>query len=367
MVISRKGQFYLIAAIIIVTVIVGVATITNYATTRQKPVRFYDLSEEINEEAYRTSGYMLVKEEDVMQDFSEKAAQYVQEDVDDFIIVSGNENNVSVTSYTKEDQGEITIKKGGQKFTVNSRKDFNPSSKSIDSSAGSGNGNIEVGIVGENYSFNLQQGQNFLFVLVKRAEQETHVSGTPTDQEEEECEYEEIIDEEIENEVYEYEMVNDGYVIFKGKIDDDVNAWIEDEEGQIEDFIINVDYPENPEDIDDYSKFRYGALCKYDDCICIADRDGNILLYSKENIKDNDNLLLEKYGQQISICDLSLECPSNNYCNTFLLNKKCVSGEYKINLYKGEKLVINTEIEEDNGINQDNGMISIEIWEYICN
>jgi hypothetical protein len=88
MVISRKGQFYLIAAIIIVTVIVGVATITNYATTRQKPVRFYDLSEEINEEAYRTSGYMLVKEEDVMQDFSEKAAQYVQEDVDDFIIVS---------------------------------------------------------------------------------------------------------------------------------------------------------------------------------------------------------------------------------------------------------------------------------------
>ncbi len=360
--IYKKGQFYLIAAIIIITVIVGVATITNYATTRRKPVRFYDLSEEINEEAYRTSGYMLVKEEDVMQDFSEKAAQYVQEDVDDFIIVSGNENNVSVTSYTKEDQGEITIRKGDQQFTVSSRRDFISSSKSLDSSAGSGKGNIEVGLVGESYSFNLQQGQNFLFVLVKRTEQETHVSGTPIEQEEEECEYEEITDSDIENEVYNYEMGNRGYVIFKGNIDDDVNAWVEDEDGN-KDFILNIDYEQGS------GKFSEGALCEFDDAICIANRDGEMLLYSKENIDEDDPLNLEDYGSEISdisSCDLGLECPGNNYCDSYDSTKQCKSAQYKINLYEGEKLVINTEEEQNDLLNQDNGMISIEIWEYVC-
>ena len=106
---QKKAQFYLIAAIIIVSIIIGLATITNYVITKEKPVKFYDLTGEISEESYRVVEYILVSDEEVTKNFTEIVARYIKEDVDNFAVLYGNENEANLTYFTKEEGGSVSV------------------------------------------------------------------------------------------------------------------------------------------------------------------------------------------------------------------------------------------------------------------
>lgn len=176
---DKKGQIYLIAAIIIIVVIVGLAGVTNYTLTRKKPVKFYDLSSELSEESSRVVEYGIYNERDIprlIEDFTDNYfINYAEEKEKgtELVFVYGNKNNITVSSYTSEKTGEVGIIYGATKFVhtgidkyVANRTSFTPEPP----------GTIEVGMLGVKYNFNLQEGENFLFVISKKTEEETYIT-----------------------------------------------------------------------------------------------------------------------------------------------------------------------------------------------
>jgi len=174
---NKTAQFYLIAAVIIVIMIIGLASVSNYVVTKDKPTRFYDLSEELNEESYRVSEFIIVNEQDVMQDFTGKVAEYIEEDVDNFAVFYGDKDGAKLEFYTKEDIGGASLIIGEETFTVISSK-FIPGSRPISSSELSGEESIAIELLGESYNFELSEGQNFIFIITKNVEEEKHIATT---------------------------------------------------------------------------------------------------------------------------------------------------------------------------------------------
>ena len=175
---NRKAQFYIVAAIIIVGVIISLATITNYAVMKKEPVKFYDLSEELSEESYRTSEYILVNDEDfnkIMEDFTNETSKYIKGDVDGFAVLRGDESGATLEFFSKEETGGVSLTYGsgsivtvsGEKKIVKGKEEFL-----------SGVNNVIVDLLGNNYELNLKEGQNFIFIITKKEQGETYISTT---------------------------------------------------------------------------------------------------------------------------------------------------------------------------------------------
>ena len=90
---GKRAQFYIIAAVIIVVVIIGLVGVRNYIRVREEPQEFYDLSEVLSREGTAVVDYGIYNQEDLnvqLQGFTELFVDYVEknkQDVFDLIIV----------------------------------------------------------------------------------------------------------------------------------------------------------------------------------------------------------------------------------------------------------------------------------------
>lgn len=176
---DKSGQFYLIAAIIIVIVIIGLSTVTNYVLTKDQPLKFYDLSSEVGEEGSRVVDYGIYNAADIqgkIQTFLSDFLQYSQEKEKDtdFVFIYGNEVVATATTYTAEGTGGVGITYGDQTFTLYGEERYVPETVTIQ------NLREEVGVnlLGRRYGFTLREGENFLFIISKKRGEETYVTGS---------------------------------------------------------------------------------------------------------------------------------------------------------------------------------------------
>lgn len=172
---TKLGQFYLIAAIIIVMAIVGLASVTNYITTEKKPVKFYDLGDELNLESAEVIDYGIYKQEEIsllMKNFTDNFAQYSKgkEKNVDLVFVYGNEENITITIYNPQTTGEVGVSYGGKNFTISGGESSEPISESFVPEGSE----VHVEILNNTYNFNLKSGENFFFVIMK-IEKETYI------------------------------------------------------------------------------------------------------------------------------------------------------------------------------------------------
>jgi len=181
---KKKGQFYLIAAIIIVMIIMGIVSVKNYAVTKRKLVKFYDLSEELDEESARVIDYGIYNEEkipELIENFTDEyiiKKRYIDEKErgTELVFAYGNKDNVTLTTYTSESTGEIIISYGETPFTYTGEDKYIAQKKDL-----GGIESIEVEILGVMYNFTLQEGENFLFIISKKTEEETYITGNIID------------------------------------------------------------------------------------------------------------------------------------------------------------------------------------------
>ena len=88
---GKTAQFYLIAAIIISVVILGLVTMSNYSR-RQESIRTENIGEELNIESEKVldfgtyNGYSESQMQDLMENFSGNYINYVQEGVDFYFL-----------------------------------------------------------------------------------------------------------------------------------------------------------------------------------------------------------------------------------------------------------------------------------------
>jgi len=169
---NKKGQFYLIAAIIIIGVVIGVTALTNYVLTRPKPVKFYDLSKELNLESEQVINYGIYNNpgelENILEDFADTYSDYFGEGEADVYFIYGNEQKVNVIAYTTEPTGSFSLIIGGTdidlviigtyKYKGEETGPFTPGEL------------VDVVVGGTTYNFNLKEGQNFFFVVEQEVE-----------------------------------------------------------------------------------------------------------------------------------------------------------------------------------------------------
>jgi hypothetical protein len=173
---NRRGQFFLVAAIIIIGIVIVLASSVNSVRVGNDQESFYDLSEEIGFETKQVLDYGVfdVNAETVdilLLDFLQDYANYIAGE--ETLFVYGDSNGVQGLIFMNGDVGNVGLITGtagnpsvieinditGQKANVIHNLDL-----------------VSVEINGIVYDFKLKKGENFFFVIIKTEDGERFVA-----------------------------------------------------------------------------------------------------------------------------------------------------------------------------------------------
>ncbi|MDD5023280.1 MAG: hypothetical protein PHU63_03870 [Candidatus ainarchaeum sp.] len=162
---NKKGQFYLLSAIIIIAILIGFVTISNYSN-RKTTIRIYDLEEELGIESQNIMDYGTYKEYDIdslLNQFVESYADYMGEGKNLYFLF-GDSEEITVKAY-QEISEKVSV--GGEELIITSERGartYNPV------------GNIVIVSVDDvEYQFELTEGENFYFIISQEIEGEKYV------------------------------------------------------------------------------------------------------------------------------------------------------------------------------------------------
>lgn len=170
---NKKGQFFLIAAVIIVGVVITLAAINISTTTPKEDATIYDLSKEINYESNQLIDKGVYLNEDSEYKILSLARNYSNANPDtDMLIIFGNQNEISGVEFKNNPSGFTGVSASGSpigdlQFTKTETQ-FTPEKQ----------GNL-VTILLEDQSditFELSQGESFYIVLQREVGEERLVA-----------------------------------------------------------------------------------------------------------------------------------------------------------------------------------------------
>jgi len=167
---DKKGQFYLLSTIIIITMIGGFIIISNFSQKRVDVGLDY-LGEELSIESEKVIDYGINNEEDIkvlLKDFTEKYSTYSE--AENLYFVFGNRESLTLSGYKKSNAGTIAIDVGLGDKELTLIKDTYNSMELTDSQE-----NIKVTVNEIGYDFSLKPGENFYFIISKELEGETYI------------------------------------------------------------------------------------------------------------------------------------------------------------------------------------------------
>jgi len=118
---GKQGQFYLIAAVIIILVILGLVGVKNYVSIKKEPTKFQDFSDMLGLEGRYGIEYAVYNKDNsqtISQDIINLSSEYLKSNYnEDFVLyviygdITGE--NIQATKISKESQGDITASLGG--------------------------------------------------------------------------------------------------------------------------------------------------------------------------------------------------------------------------------------------------------------
>ncbi len=162
---GKRGQFYILAAMIIVVLIAGFATINNYAR-REGSVQLYDFGDELGIESSKVVDYGVSSTDDlsaVINDFTSKYDEYAGEDRDIYFIF-GNRNLVKLITYDDVILGNVNIAGANPIFDTIEGKQIAVAEYTPECTRGN-ICEVKVKIGDDIYDFELKPGENFYFII----------------------------------------------------------------------------------------------------------------------------------------------------------------------------------------------------------
>jgi len=176
----KRGQFYLIGAVIIILVVMGLITVVNRATVQPRAVGFFDLSKDYEAETSKVIDYGVYNRYSPPVNIAEKvqnitaifaASELAKDPNIKLVFIYGNKTswqNLTVSSGTY----------GGVSYSPNQENKFNFNLPKQETARSSGSGEyVKVNISGSIYNFNLTDTDNFYFVIqTKTPTGETNVA-----------------------------------------------------------------------------------------------------------------------------------------------------------------------------------------------
>jgi hypothetical protein len=172
---NKRGQFFLIAAIIIIGLVVGLATAVNSAAAGDSHEAFYDLAGEVGFETKRVLDYGAFSgtpSTELMKDFLEEYTNYIAQD--EVLFIFGDSTGLLEAFVFKvDDAGNVGIDTEG--FAPNTVTIQYTTQDTADLTVV--NGEVVVVVIqGIEHRFPLRDGQNFFLVLGKEENGEKFVA-----------------------------------------------------------------------------------------------------------------------------------------------------------------------------------------------
>jgi len=195
----KKGQFYIITALIIAAIVFGLTTVMNYATVHPAPAQFYDLSKNFEAESTQVIDYGVYRGEDIqgkVENFTRAFLDYaIEKDPNiELFYIYGNSTALTIVNYGKNESGinpqfgSNTTLSGGAALTV-SQINYQVSEKTfsqditeraakfakINTTISNPGDWVRINIAGIVYDFNLKENQQFTFIIKTQKGGETMV------------------------------------------------------------------------------------------------------------------------------------------------------------------------------------------------
>ncbi len=162
---GKRGQFYLVAAIVLAAVIIGVSAVANYAE-RGKNDELYNLRDEIRIEAEKTvdygtkNGFNRFQMNTLLENFTEHYVNYEATKGKDIYFLFGDVDNLTLSGFQEGDK-TVSLSSGVlEEEVTNSNGRF---SRSINPTTEE----VTVSIDGTDYDFVLRNGENFYFIVTQ--------------------------------------------------------------------------------------------------------------------------------------------------------------------------------------------------------
>ncbi len=180
---KKRGQFYLIAALIIVGILVGLGAIYNDVRTSNEDTQVYDLSKEINFESSKVvdQGVFSGSSSSTIEDNIKKLIEIYSNSSpnNEIFVLYGNETEKkSLIYYKVENSGSTGISAGSGQ---NSKVDFYQQklgTAAVDYGS-TESGKIKIKLSEERdleYTFDLEKGESFYIIVRKDKDAERFVA-----------------------------------------------------------------------------------------------------------------------------------------------------------------------------------------------
>src|SRR3989344_903694 len=112
---NKRGQFYLVAALIIVGILIGFSFVYNSVSAIDEDQKIYDLTKEIDFEGSKTIDYGIIKGEVTNNNIDSLISLYSENYPEhEIAVIYGNKDEIRYSSYFKiTDTGSTGISLGG--------------------------------------------------------------------------------------------------------------------------------------------------------------------------------------------------------------------------------------------------------------
>lgn len=160
---KKRGQFYLLAAFIIVIILFGTAAITNRSSKKEYSV-VYDLSKEIDLEGALLKEYGVVNDESIsktFEEFLEKYSEYVSDPTVEMYFIYGDSSSIFLTA--KSSLGSISSGDTNIEIEGVTKKEITTTNKNGGKiTLDFGNGKKEF-----SKNFDVEEGEYFYYVFTQ--------------------------------------------------------------------------------------------------------------------------------------------------------------------------------------------------------
>lgn len=175
---DKRGQFYLLSAIVIISIIIGFSAVSTY-TKRSGEVRIFDLGDELDIESANVLDYGTYPANQIndlnsfLKDFVSNYSEYIGEDTEiSFVFGNPDDTTATVVNYEEVILGDIDY--GSSKITSTKRISTEESSE-IETQEG--NKKVTRIIFNDvEYEIELKPGENFYFVISQEVGEEVHTT-----------------------------------------------------------------------------------------------------------------------------------------------------------------------------------------------
>ena len=175
---NKRGQFYLIAAIIIVMAISGIASIKTYAIAKEEPRKIQDIGSELKEESTRIIDYGIYSRENLtrlLNNFSdEEFAPYFLKKTQgtNIVFIYGNVDELYSVQYLQDHTGTISATLGGASVNWQPTAYYSNRTKVTGVSVGD---TVTVTVLGKDFDFEIRENEMFYFIITQEKEGEIYI------------------------------------------------------------------------------------------------------------------------------------------------------------------------------------------------